>query len=67
VDYVAIDEPELKFALRTRYGDIKDMATELRRQVKTDVLLVSRGPLGSMVIDKDGEIYENTRDVHPRY
>jgi rfaE bifunctional protein kinase chain/domain/rfaE bifunctional protein nucleotidyltransferase chain/domain len=58
VDYVAIDEPELKLALRTKYGDIKEMAKELKQQINTETLLVSRGPNGSMVISRDGTIHE---------
>jgi len=57
IHFVAIDEPELRMALRTKYGDVKEMATELRHQVKAEVLLVSRGPNGSVVITNNG-MYE---------
>jgi rfaE bifunctional protein nucleotidyltransferase chain/domain len=56
--YLAIDEPELRMAMRTKYGDVKEVAMELRRQVHAELLLVSRGPNGSLVLPKDGKVYE---------
>ena len=57
VKFVSIDEPEMKLALRTKYGNIEDMAVELKRQIKAETLLVSRGPNGSLVIAPDGKTY----------
>lgn len=52
--YVAIDEPELRLALRSKYGDVFQTATELRRQINAATLLVSRGPRGSVVLTGEG-------------
>jgi len=58
IDYVAIDEPELHLALRTQYGDVSTIAQELRHQIQSRVLLVSRGPNGSIIIGEDGTLHE---------
>ena len=53
-DYVAIDEPELRLAARSRYGDLKGDSKRLRKALKTDTFLVSRGALGSVILSGDG-------------
>lgn len=58
VNFISIDEPELKLALRLKYGDIPEMALKLRREIKADVLLVSRGPNGSIMIDRNEVLQE---------
>ncbi len=58
VNYMAIDEPEMKLALRKKYGDFKGLAQDLYRQIKTDVLLVSRGPHGSFILPTENTIHE---------
>lgn len=49
-DYVAIDEPELRLAARSRYGDLRDESARLRRALKSETFLVSRGHRGSAVL-----------------
>jgi bifunctional ADP-heptose synthase (sugar kinase/adenylyltransferase) len=53
VNFVSIDEAELKLALRIRYGDVPQMALNLKRQMDVNQLLVSRGPNGNIVIDQN--------------
>ena len=49
-DFVCIDEPELKLAAGSQYGDIQQHAARVRGRLHADVFLVSRGPRGSMII-----------------
>ncbi len=58
VDYLVVDEPELMLALRTKYGEIRTMAADLRRTTEAKVLLVSRGPNGSVVLGPNDAVYE---------
>lgn len=58
LNYVSIDEPEMKLALRNKYGHVPDMATHLRRQIEVDTLLVSRGPNGSVVVSDNDKLTE---------
>lgn len=53
-DFVSIDEPELKLALRMRYGDVNALAQKLRSEIKAKMLLVSRGHNGSVIITQRG-------------
>ena len=53
-DYAAIDEPELRLAARSRYGDLKDESAKLRKALKAATFLVSRGPAGSAVLTARG-------------
>lgn len=53
-DYVAIDEPELRLAARSRYGDLNAESSRIRRELKAATFLVSRGPRGSAVLTKKG-------------
>jgi bifunctional ADP-heptose synthase (sugar kinase/adenylyltransferase) len=53
-DYVAIDEPELRLAARSRYGDLDAESAKLRRALKAATFLVSRGHRGSGVLTARG-------------
>lgn len=53
-DYAAIDEPELRLAARSRYGDLKDESARLRKALKAATFLVSRGHRGSAVLTSGG-------------
>lgn len=53
-DYVAIDEPELHLAARSRYGDLKNESSKLRAALKAATFLVSRGPRGSAILTATG-------------
>ena len=49
-DYVAIDDPELRLAARKKYGNLAQLATKVREQLRAGVFLVSRGHNGSLVL-----------------
>ena len=53
-DYVAIDEPELRLAARSRYGELQDESSRLRKALKATTFLVSRGHRGSAVLTGRG-------------
>jgi rfaE bifunctional protein nucleotidyltransferase chain/domain len=53
-DYVAIDEPELRLAARSRYGDLREESARLRKALKAATFLVSRGHRGSAVLTGSG-------------
>lgn len=55
-DFVCIDEPELKLAAQTQYGDILSLARDVKKEVGARVFLISRGPGGSMILSEDGEV-----------
>jgi len=54
-DFVAIDDPELRLAARDKFGAVADMASRLRGQMRAKLFLVSRGPLGSVVLHGKGQ------------
>lgn len=49
-NFVCIDEPELKFAAGSPYGDLYQFARGIRRRLRADSFLVSRGPRGSFIV-----------------
>lgn len=53
-DYAAIDEPELRLAARSRYGDLRGESARLRKALKAATFLVSRGHRGSAVLTARG-------------
>lgn len=53
-DYIAIDEPELRLAARSRYGDLMEESARLKKALKAATFLVSRGHKGSAVLTKKG-------------
>jgi rfaE bifunctional protein nucleotidyltransferase chain/domain len=53
-DYVAIDEPELRLAARSRYGDLKAESAKLRKALNAASFLVSRGQNGSAILTSGG-------------
>lgn len=56
--YMCIDEPELMVTYRTKYGDIKHLATQLCRTLGAQHVLVTRGQNPSTIIAQDGSWYE---------
>ncbi|MBI3548172.1 MAG: adenylyltransferase/cytidyltransferase family protein [Elusimicrobia bacterium] len=52
-DYVCIDEPEIRLALRDRFGDIQDLARQVSKRMKTDITVVTRGHRGALAFSKD--------------
>lgn len=52
-DFVCIDEPELKLAAGSQYGDLHHLGERVRRQLQAPWFLVSRGPRGSCLLSQD--------------
>ena len=53
-DYIAIDEPELRLASKSKFGHIEALSTDIRRQLAANTLLVSRGGNGSAILTSNG-------------
>lgn len=49
-DFVCIDEPELKLAAGSPYGDLHEFARNVRSRLGSGSFLVSRGPRGSFIV-----------------
>ena len=55
-NFICIDEPELKLAAGSQYGDLVHFARTVRQRLKAGSFLVSRGPRGSFIIsDQDSK------------
>lgn len=48
--YVSIDEPEARFAMGERTADIRTVATDLALKMSSEVLSITRGHRGSLVL-----------------
>ncbi|MBI4691565.1 MAG: adenylyltransferase/cytidyltransferase family protein [Nitrospirae bacterium] len=57
-DYVCIDEPEIRLAAHDKFGDIKDIITEIKNKVNAKKITVTRGHLGSMTYSEEGGFHE---------
>ncbi len=57
-DFVSIDEPELKLALRTKVGDVASLAQRLRDEIKSRMLLVSLGHNGSVIVSNRNSTFK---------
>ena len=53
-DFVSLDDPELHLASRNKYGQLRDLAAQVRREVQASTLLVSLGAHGSVVLSDEG-------------
>ena len=51
-DYVCIDEPEIRLALRDRFGRVEDLILALSRKLKCGKIIVTRGHLGATAYEK---------------
>jgi len=51
-DYVCIDEPELRSASRSKFGEIKDLITAVAERTHSKYFIVTRGHLGSLVYER---------------
>ena len=49
VDYVCIDDPEMRLAHHDRFGDIQDLIKKTAKQLKASYVTVTRGHFGSLV------------------
>ena len=50
-DYICIDEPEMRYAGRDKYGDITAVIERIARELSCSKVAVTRGHLGAMVYD----------------
>jgi len=57
-DYVCIDEPELKLAARSPYGDIPSIVNKIHQELHTPHFMVSLGPEGTLFFSRDGRSYK---------
>lgn len=57
-DYVCIDEPEIRLAAHNKFGEIRDIALELKNKVNARKITVTRGHLGSLTYSEDNGFYE---------
>ncbi len=57
-DFVCIDEPELKLAAQTKYGDLTPLVAEVRGRLDAQCILVSRGANGSVIFPAAGSVVE---------
>ncbi|MDO8494815.1 MAG: PfkB family carbohydrate kinase [Deltaproteobacteria bacterium] len=53
-DYVSIDEPELRFAAHSKYGEIEMLAEEIKGRLEADHFMVSLGAAGNAFLSKEG-------------
>jgi bifunctional ADP-heptose synthase (sugar kinase/adenylyltransferase) len=58
VDYICIDEPEMRYAARDKYGDIKTVIERVATDLHCDKVAVTRGHLGAMVYDRANGFFE---------
>jgi len=52
VDYICIDEPEMRYAGRDKYGDIQKVIEKVAKDMHCSKVAVTRGHLGALVYDK---------------
>lgn len=52
-NYVCIDEPEIRLALRDRFGPIKELMLELSQKLRVTNLVVTRGHHGSAALSQN--------------
>lgn len=48
-DYICIDDPEMRLAHHSRFGDIRELARKTANKLKAKCVTVTRGHLGSLV------------------
>ncbi len=51
-DYICIDEPEIRLAMQDRFAGLEDLIHGLRRKLKCDKIIVTRGHMGSIAYEK---------------
>ena len=57
-DFVCIDEPELKLAAGSQYGDLHQLGQRVRQALQAGCFLVSRGPRGSFILSDRAPLVE---------
>jgi sugar/nucleoside kinase (ribokinase family) len=56
VDYVCIDENEMRMACRDRFTPVVDVLPALAASLEADIVTVTRGHHGSLTYDKSGRL-----------
>jgi rfaE bifunctional protein nucleotidyltransferase chain/domain len=57
-DYVCIDEPEIRLAMHDRWTRVQDLAEKVRGLLASPAISVTRGHLGALTCDGNGEQWE---------
>jgi bifunctional ADP-heptose synthase (sugar kinase/adenylyltransferase) len=55
-NYVCLDEAEIRLAAQEKYGNIDDVAKNIRKRISADCLLVTLGKKGSLGVNSNNEI-----------
>ncbi len=55
-NFVCLDETEIRLAAQDKYGNIDDIAKNIREMIRTDCLIVTLGKKGSIGINSNNEI-----------
>ena len=59
VDFVTLNEPEIRMAAHNRHGDLECIAEEIGQKVNARYVAVTRGRLGVNMYDRDeGQVFE---------
>lgn len=53
---VCLDEAEIRLAAQSKYGDIDEIALEIRKKINANFLIVTTGKRGSIGVDRNGNI-----------
>lgn len=53
VDFVSLNEPEIRMATHNRHGDLEDVAEEVGEMTQSRFVAVTRGKLGIELYDRD--------------
>lgn len=59
VDYICIDEPEIRLAMHNRIGPLEPLIDRVSKLLKTKMVMITRGHLGS-IAHKPGEPFAAT-------
>ncbi len=57
-DYVCIDEPEMRYAARDKYGDIRIAIEKIARELHCGKVAVTRGHLGAVTYERADGFFE---------
>lgn len=52
-DFVAIDEPELRFASHSKYREIEALAQQIQKRLEAGFFMVSRGAAGNVLLSPE--------------
>ena len=58
-DYACIDEPEVRLATRVKFEDLRVVGARLRNDLGARALMVTWGPRGSIMFDRDAGVHES--------